>query len=92
MIGIISNLSFKITTMTITSKIALGILGALAAGLAIGVLIAPEKGAETRKRVKRKAGRWVDSMGNLFHKSQDGVQSGIEKIKRKQARYQGEAL
>jgi len=54
--------------MTTRGKIALGILGAAAAGVVIGLLIAPEKGSETRKRIKRTTGTWVDNVGHLFDK------------------------
>ncbi|HEX7844701.1 MAG TPA: YtxH domain-containing protein [Chitinophagaceae bacterium] len=52
--------------MTTTSKIALGIGGALAAGVIIGLLVAPEKGKESRKFVKDKTGKLVDGLSRLF--------------------------
>ena len=48
--------------MTTRTKIALGIAGAAAAGLVIGLLIAPEKGTDMRKKIKRKASDWSDSL------------------------------
>ena len=62
-------LIFKYIAMTTRSKIVLGILGAAAAGVAIGLLIAPEKGSDVRKRIKRTTGTWVDSVGHLFKKA-----------------------
>lgn len=38
--------------MTKNSKLALGILGAVTAGVAIGMLLAPEKGKDMRKKLK----------------------------------------
>ena len=58
----------KYIAMTTRGKIALGILGAAAAGVVIGLLIAPEKGSEVRKRIKRTTGTWVDNVGHLFKK------------------------
>jgi gas vesicle protein len=60
---------FKYIAMTTTGKIALGILGAAAAGVIIGLLIAPEKGSEVRNRIKRTTGSWVDNVGHLFNKA-----------------------
>lgn len=52
--------------MTSTSKIILGLLGATAAGVAIGMLLAPEKGSDLRKKISDKAGELVDKMGDLI--------------------------
>jgi gas vesicle protein len=49
-----------------SAKITLGILGALAAGVTIGLMIAPQKGSETRKRLKKKAENWVDQLGSVL--------------------------
>jgi gas vesicle protein len=62
-------LIFKYIIMTTRGKIALGILGAAAAGVIIGLLVAPEKGSEVRKRIKRTTGTWVDNVGHLFKKA-----------------------
>ena len=60
--------------MTTGTKVVLGILGAAAAGVAIGMLIAPEKGSEMRARIKRSAGDWVDSLSNLFEKGKEQLE------------------
>jgi gas vesicle protein len=52
--------------MTSTTKIVLGLLAAAAAGAAIGVLIAPEKGSDLRKRIKTKASEWADELSDLL--------------------------
>lgn len=56
--------------MTNTSKIALGIIGAMAAGVVIGLLIAPEKGKDLRKRLKKNADKWSDQLTHLFSKAE----------------------
>ena len=64
--------------MTNQSKIALGILGAVAAGVVIGLLIAPEKGSDMRKRVMKTTGGWIDSLSHLLSPSNDGEESMTE--------------
>lgn len=60
--------------MTTGTKVFLGILGAAAAGVAIGMLIAPEKGSEMRERIKKSAGEWVDNLSNLFAKGKEELE------------------
>jgi gas vesicle protein len=52
--------------MTTGTKVFLGILGAAAAGVVIGLLIAPEKGSETRKRIAKTTSDWADQVGSLL--------------------------
>ena len=60
--------------MTTGTKVFLGILGAAAAGVVIGMLIAPEKGSEMRARIKKSAGYWVDNLSNLFVKGREELE------------------
>jgi gas vesicle protein len=59
--------------MSTASKVTLGILGAAAAGVVIGLLIAPEKGSEMRKRVQKTASGWADDLTNLFNDGKDAL-------------------
>lgn len=59
--------------MTTTTKIILGIAGAAVAGVAIGMLLAPEKGTELRARVSQKAGDWTGYLSDLFANAKDEV-------------------
>ncbi|HVG42370.1 MAG TPA: YtxH domain-containing protein [Chitinophagaceae bacterium] len=52
--------------MTTKSKIILGLVGAAAAGVVVGLLLAPEKGEEIRGRIKSTAGDWADHLTDLF--------------------------
>jgi hypothetical protein len=61
----------KFHFMTKNSKLALGILGAVAAGVAIGILIAPEKGKDMRKKIRKTASKWTDEMTHLFERGKD---------------------
>lgn len=54
--------------MTTKSKIALGLVGAAAAGVLLGLLIAPEKGKEMRKKFKKTADDWANNLSHLFSK------------------------
>jgi gas vesicle protein len=57
--------------MTTGTKVILGLIGAAAAGVAIGLLIAPEKGSETRKRIAKTTGDWADQVSGLFRNGRD---------------------
>ena len=65
--------------MTTGTKVFLGILGAAAAGVVIGMLVAPEKGSEMRTRIKKSAGEWVDQLSNLFVKGKEELEDLNEK-------------
>lgn len=65
-----------------STKIALGVLGALAAGVALGLLMAPEKGSDTRKRIKDKAGEWADQLSGAFSKGKEWIEDVEEHSKK----------
>ena len=74
--------------MTTRTKIILGLVGAAAAGVAIGLLIAPETGADMRKRVKDTAGSWADSLSDLFA----NAKGEFDNLKNKGSRAAGDAF
>ncbi len=45
-----------------TGKVLLGILGGVAIGALLGVLLAPDKGSNTRKKIRRKGEDLVDDV------------------------------
>ena len=69
--------------MNTTSKVILGILGAAAAGVVIGMLVAPEKGEETRKRLRKTAEDWADSMSNLWARGKEATENVAKEMKEK---------
>jgi len=54
-----------------TSKVLLGILGAAAAGVIVGILIAPEKGSDLRNNLKKTAGDWADDVTDWIGKGKE---------------------
>lgn len=67
--------------MTTKSKVLLGILGAAAAGVAIGLLVAPDNGKNVRKKIKQTAGDWADTVSHLFARGKDEFDHLKEKAK-----------
>jgi gas vesicle protein len=59
--------------MTTKSKVILGLVGAAAAGVIVGLLMAPEKGSDLRKRVKDTAGDWAGHLTDLFASAKEEV-------------------
>ncbi len=49
-----------------TTKIILGLAAAAAAGAAIGMLMAPEKGADLQKKLKDGASDWLTQLTSLI--------------------------
>ena len=79
-------------------KVILGILSGAAAGAALGMLFAPKKGTETRKRIADKSNEYVsdtkskinDLRGNLSNRY-DSVKSKIKgKSKNMEAKMDGD--
>lgn len=52
--------------MTTKTKVILGLVGAAAAGVIVGLLIAPEKGSDMRKKVGDTASDWAGRLSDLF--------------------------
>ena len=52
--------------MTTTTKVVLGLVGAAAAGVIVGLLIAPEKGSDMRKKVGDTASDWAGRLTDIF--------------------------
>ena len=50
----------------IIMKVTVGLIVGIAVGVGIGLLIAPEKGSETRKKLADSAGDWMENLKDLF--------------------------
>jgi len=59
--------------MRADSKAVLGFLAGAAAGAIAGILFAPDKGTETRKKFSKKSSEMGESLKNKFGEFVDGV-------------------
>lgn len=73
--------------MNTKSKVILGIVGAAAAGVVVGLLLAPDKGSEIRKKVKETAGDWAGHLTDLFA----NAKGEIDNLKQKGAKAASDA-
>ncbi|HEY4107994.1 YtxH domain-containing protein [Puia sp.] len=74
--------------MNNTSKILLGFIAGAAIGGALGILLAPDKGSETRRRIVEKGNEFGDSIVDLgetvkdkFNDVVDGVKGSFNRTK-----------
>jgi gas vesicle protein len=61
--------------MNSTGKVILAIVGAAAAGAIIGMLVAPEKGSDLRKRISDATGDWSSQLSQLLAQGKEQLQN-----------------
>ena len=54
-----------------SGNVLIGILGAAAAGVVIGMILAPQKGKKLRNDIQESAGDLVDKLGDLLSKGKE---------------------
>ncbi|HEV3222228.1 MAG TPA: YtxH domain-containing protein [Puia sp.] len=64
-----------------TYKILLGFLAGAVAGAAIGILFAPDKGSETRRKIADESQDLADNLKGKFNNLVDGVKEKFSSIK-----------
>lgn len=73
-------------------KLIAGVLVGALVGGALGILLAPEKGTETRKRIFEKGEDLTDAMENKFQNLVDEVKKEMEQVKEKAHVFIGDGL
>ncbi len=64
-----------------TSKILLGFIAGAAVGGALGLLFAPDKGTETRRKIAEKSNDVADSLKDKFNDFVDGIKDKFSSVK-----------
>lgn len=62
------------------SKVLLGFVAGAAAGVLAGILLAPDKGSETRKKITRKTSEASDAVKNSFSEFIDDVKGTFSSV------------
>jgi gas vesicle protein len=62
-------------------NVVIGALAGIAVGALLGVLFAPDKGPETRKKITKKSKDTADSLKNKFNEFVDSISDHFEKAK-----------
>jgi len=65
-----------------TGKVVLGVLAGIAAGAALGILFAPDKGSNTRKKIARKGEDVTDELSDKFNEFIDGISKKFDDMKK----------
>jgi gas vesicle protein len=66
--------------MTSGTKIILGMLAAAAVGAAAGILLAPEKGSDLRKKIKSSVDELVEDVSELLALGKDEVKEAYSNV------------
>ena len=63
-------------------KIVLGVLAGLAAGAVLGILLAPDKGSNTRKKITGKGVKYMDDikekLNDVYHSILDKTETAVD--------------
>jgi gas vesicle protein len=68
-----------------SGKVLLGVLAGVAIGATLGILLAPDKGSVTRKKISEKSDEYMDGLEEKFATFIDGVARQFAAIKEEAA-------
>ncbi len=69
-----------------SGKVLLGVLAGVAVGATLGILFAPDKGANTRRRISRKGDEYAEELEMKFNDFIEGLSEKFEDMKDEAAR------
>jgi gas vesicle protein len=64
-----------------SGKVLLGVLAGAAVGATLGILFAPDKGTNTRRKISRKSDEYVEGLEEKFNEFVDGLTDKFEAMK-----------
>lgn len=64
-----------------TSKVLLGVFTGVAIGATLGILFAPDKGKDTRKKLSKKGQELAGELGDKFNEFIDTISQKFETVK-----------
>jgi gas vesicle protein len=64
-----------------SGKVVLGLLAGVAAGALLGILFAPDKGTETRKKISKKGEDYVDAIKDKFNEFLESITEKFDQVK-----------
>jgi gas vesicle protein len=63
-----------------SGKVLLGVVAGLAAGALLGVLFAPEKGSDTRKKISKKGEDYAEALKEKFNEFLENITEKFEEV------------
>ena len=64
-----------------TGKVLLGVLAGVATGAVLGILFAPDKGTETRRKISKKGEDYADGLKDKFNDFIETISENFSSVK-----------